>query len=114
MLVLIVLWIYFFFQAEDGIRDVAVTGVQTCALPICGFPRDDRAPSTRGKPLPHSRRRASVLRLAHLGTGDAGLGALGLALTLRFLLGPLLVGLAPALEAVIAAAAQRSPMRTSY
>src|SRR2546429_2697612 len=27
----------FFFQAEDGIRDVAVTGVQTCALPISGF-----------------------------------------------------------------------------
>ena len=27
---------FFFFQAEDGIRDVAVTGVQTCALPICG------------------------------------------------------------------------------
>src|SRR6266550_7306887 len=27
----------FFFQAEDGIRDVAVTGVQTCALPICGL-----------------------------------------------------------------------------
>src|SRR2546422_6698990 len=27
----------FFFQAEDGIRDVAVTGVQTCALPICDF-----------------------------------------------------------------------------
>src|SRR5687768_15547414 len=26
--------INFFFQAEDGIRDVAVTGVQTCALPI--------------------------------------------------------------------------------
>src|SRR2546429_5813631 len=25
---------HFFFQAEDGIRDVAVTGVQTCALPI--------------------------------------------------------------------------------
>src|SRR2546429_5156060 len=25
---------FFFFQAEDGIRDVAVTGVQTCALPI--------------------------------------------------------------------------------
>src|SRR5256884_2659675 len=31
----------FFFQAEDGIRDVAVTGVQTCALPImvAGRPR---------------------------------------------------------------------------
>mgnify|MGYP007099304502 CR=1 FL=1 len=25
----------FFFQAEDGIRDRDVTGVQTCALPIC-------------------------------------------------------------------------------
>src|SRR5260370_6342760 len=27
----------FFFQAEDGIRDASVTGVQTCALPISGF-----------------------------------------------------------------------------
>src|SRR5690349_22842655 len=27
--------IFFFFQAEDGIRDLYVTGVQTCALPIC-------------------------------------------------------------------------------
>src|SRR2546427_8267720 len=30
---------FFFFQAEDGIRDLTVTGVQTCALPIspkCG------------------------------------------------------------------------------
>src|SRR5437763_10074273 len=30
----IVSWIFFFFQAEDGIRDTSVTGVQTCALPI--------------------------------------------------------------------------------
>src|SRR6478752_6309808 len=29
--------LFFFFQAEDGIRDVAVTGVQTCALPIWGL-----------------------------------------------------------------------------
>src|SRR5690554_5909668 len=28
-------WYFFFFQAEDGIRDADVTGVQTCALPIC-------------------------------------------------------------------------------
>src|SRR2546429_5721774 len=28
------MFFFFFFQAEDGIRDVAVTGVQTCALPI--------------------------------------------------------------------------------
>src|SRR5205823_7385136 len=32
----------FFFQAEDGIRDKLVTGVQTCALPIC--------PSDVGRP----------------------------------------------------------------
>src|SRR5256885_11964728 len=32
------LWsVDFFFQAEDGIRDYKVTGVQTCALPICVF-----------------------------------------------------------------------------
>src|SRR5699024_435307 len=28
-------YVFFFFQAEDGIRDRNVTGVQTCALPIC-------------------------------------------------------------------------------
>src|SRR2546429_5744524 len=36
---------FFFFQAEDGIRDVAVTGVQTCALPIFASPAG----------LPHER-----------------------------------------------------------
>src|SRR5690349_25180184 len=30
--------LFFFFQAEDGIRDLYVTGVQTCALPICRAP----------------------------------------------------------------------------
>src|SRR3712207_6890185 len=35
----------FFFQAEDGIRDIGVTGVQTCALPI----------STRAAETPGSR-----------------------------------------------------------
>src|SRR5260221_7638421 len=43
----------FFFQAEDGIRDHCVTGVQTCALPI--FPpgqdtTEERATSMRGGP----------------------------------------------------------------
>src|SRR5690349_24174971 len=28
---------FFFFQAEDGIRDLYVTGAQTCALPICNI-----------------------------------------------------------------------------
>src|SRR5690349_23752467 len=36
-------FVFFFFQAEDGIRDLYVTGVQTCALPIC------RAPSGRDR-----------------------------------------------------------------
>src|SRR6266496_5222645 len=31
--------LFFFFQAEDGIRDLYVTGVQTCALPISAHPR---------------------------------------------------------------------------
>src|SRR5260370_26391567 len=35
ILSLSVLVLFFFFQAEDGIRDSSVTGVQTCALPIC-------------------------------------------------------------------------------
>src|SRR2546430_9525301 len=34
--------IFFFFQAEDGIRDLTVTGVQTCALPICDSPLRQR------------------------------------------------------------------------
>src|SRR3712207_7927558 len=35
--VYIVIVFYFFFQAEDGIRDIGVTGVQTCALPIYAY-----------------------------------------------------------------------------
>src|SRR2546422_3171938 len=36
------MFFFFFFQAEDGIRDVAVTGVQTCALPISEVVSDAR------------------------------------------------------------------------
>src|SRR2546425_6227126 len=36
-LVCVVSRVFFFFQAEDGIRDKLVTGVQTCALPISRF-----------------------------------------------------------------------------
>src|SRR3989449_2771801 len=43
---------FFFFQAEDGIRDVAVTGVQTCALPI--YPA--RRPPRRGHARDDSHR----------------------------------------------------------
>src|SRR5256885_3235849 len=41
----------FFFQAEDGIRDYKVTGVQTCALPI-----------SASSPIPLSRRRRRTAR----------------------------------------------------
>src|SRR5206468_8583444 len=34
MLIVTISFFFFFFQAEDGIRDLIVTGVQTCALPI--------------------------------------------------------------------------------
>src|SRR5437763_12194815 len=39
---------FFFFQAEDGIRDTSVTGVQTCALPICV----DLLVDVRERPVP--------------------------------------------------------------
>src|SRR5256886_8511980 len=34
-------FLVFFFQAEDGIRDLTVTGVQTCDLPICDGARQE-------------------------------------------------------------------------
>src|SRR5256885_8407508 len=39
----IIVYFYFFFQAEDGIRDYKVTGVQTCALPILALRQVDDA-----------------------------------------------------------------------
>src|SRR2546430_13604404 len=45
---------FFFFQAEDGIRYLTVTGVQTCALPIC-------APCGE---IPHVHRRERLARQA--------------------------------------------------
>src|SRR5215211_8700889 len=36
---MVYLYFFFFFQAEDGIRDHCVTGVQTCALPISSASR---------------------------------------------------------------------------
>ena len=35
--------VFFFFQAEDGIRDHCVTGVQTCALPISSHIRTQKS-----------------------------------------------------------------------
>src|SRR5690606_2966800 len=53
----------FFFQAEDGIRDFHVTGVQTCALPIFTFPR-------RAGRIEIEDARASLMRNNILATPD--------------------------------------------
>src|SRR3712207_8795789 len=50
----------FFFQAEDGIRDIGVTGVQTCALPI--WPRGARALRRRRTAVPRARVRLRCAR----------------------------------------------------
>src|SRR5215471_9588749 len=42
--------LFFFFQAEDGIRDLYVTGVQTCALPISRT-HGPKTPAATGPPL---------------------------------------------------------------
>src|SRR5256885_11382661 len=51
--------LFFFFQAEDGIRDYKVTGVQTCALPICSLPE----PNRRGRSIT-KRKNGSTARCA--------------------------------------------------
>src|SRR5690625_7860637 len=43
---------FFFFQAEDGIRDGHVTGVQTCALPISSGASSSSSPESRPHPIP--------------------------------------------------------------
>src|SRR5437867_8484257 len=43
---------FFFFQAEDGIRDRTVTAVQTCALPICCALTGAAGLPARGRALP--------------------------------------------------------------
>src|SRR6266576_3411994 len=40
--------LFFFFQAEDGIRDLYVTGVQTCALPISNNLNTNQGPGPGG------------------------------------------------------------------
>src|SRR5438105_12466548 len=46
--------VFFFFQAEDGIRDPLVTGVQTCALPI--YDRVQRGGDRAQQPMPRADR----------------------------------------------------------
>src|SRR5258708_20864583 len=79
-------WLCFFFQAEDGIRDDLVTGVQTCALPISVRPSVDRRPAAaqdvrhrgteKALPAPARQRRYLVVRAdrarRRLGSGGDG------------------------------------------
>src|SRR5207245_8636164 len=55
--------LYFFFQAEDGIRDATVTGVQTCALPISCHGEQPHDPS---HDEPRGQERTSLLPLEPL------------------------------------------------
>src|SRR5690606_13312613 len=76
----------FFFQAEDGIRDFHVTGVQTCALPISHV--------AGGGLFQFGYRRASVFALGMIGTGGdyaSRLAGGGLAVRLATV-GPLELG----------------------
>src|SRR5256886_1926419 len=71
-----VLFFFFFFQAEDGIRDLTVTGVQTCALPILHsppgsletYPEPAAGPSWRTStsetPFSHRTRAAALTSMA--------------------------------------------------
>src|SRR2546429_969599 len=70
-----VLHSFFFFQAEDGIRDVAVTGVQTCALPISRGP--DIAPAARrgSDRIVRARDAERAVRSAAAPIGGGGGGA---------------------------------------
>src|SRR5256885_7028760 len=67
---IVVSCVFFFFQAEDGIRDYKVTGVQTCALPILV--------ADRNAPRPQGARRGQGERvpLAEGASDRAGAGAL--------------------------------------
>src|SRR5437867_12665583 len=62
----------FFFQAEDGIRDRTVTGVQTCALPICAIssePPDDTSAEPRMSPNSSEIGRASCRERVEISVG---------------------------------------------
>src|SRR3989442_6568350 len=50
----------FFFQAEDGIRDADVTGVQTCALPISGLLEEEADHTVESQPRPLLQQLVSI------------------------------------------------------
>src|SRR2546428_5090817 len=67
-----VLLFFFFFQAEDGIRDLIVTGVQTCALPISMAREAQAVPN---KTPYESYMVTRVIAQAAAGAGEPGVAA---------------------------------------
>src|SRR2546430_1616806 len=69
---------FFFFQAEDGIRDLTVTGVQTCALPISDADAGGRVrvlqPRPRGGDLPHGAETGALMSLRSPSSATVTLG----------------------------------------
>src|SRR2546430_10100462 len=62
---------FFFFQAEDGIRDLTVTGVQTCALPICYRIEGNAVVLYEERPAfraPHGWQEMVVAKFTYVGT----------------------------------------------
>src|SRR6266478_8316463 len=63
------MFFFFFFQAEDGIRDLTVTGVQTCALPISRLNSRTNGPAAEcsSAPTEGNRRRITTESSRHRG-----------------------------------------------
>src|SRR5215217_9078510 len=57
------MFFFFFFQAEDGIRDIGVTGVQTCALPISAVALSEKVPDPALRPHGFTLRVGELLDL---------------------------------------------------
>src|SRR5256885_6783984 len=68
--------LFFFFQAEDGIRDYKVTGVQTCALPISGKASGSGVGAT-GDGADGVPRRYGGIRMDGRGRGPRGIPGIG-------------------------------------
>src|SRR5438445_5590408 len=82
--------IFFFFKAEEGIRDIGVTGVQTCALPISAARRRNPRVGSALRGLPGRRRKPVA-------------GASGPVRGLRRLAAATPVGRAPGVRALLVA-----------
>src|SRR2546430_17381143 len=99
-----VMSLFFFFQAEDGIRDLTVTGVQTCALPISQDPltvTDGEGPTPTGSAVPR-RRGLIATRRADPRLGANRIGATAAPLLSRALRPQLMEVSTPSVQARLA------------